>query len=628
MKQKQSPSTLKAWSVIKENGFSLVEVILAGSIFVMMATVLVGAIIYGQESTILSGKRAQAVFLAEEGLEAVRNIRDDDFNDLPDGVYGLQIVGGRWNIAGTSDTVGIFTRQITINTVNNQTKKITSTVTWQQNLPRPGSVSFETYLTYWMTRGQSGNLVIGSNSANINALDNSQVLGLTLANDGDSDLAINQMIISWTGGAAGAKINDISISGSSVWSGNADSGDILDIASFNLPVGATIYPIDFLDFNSSMTGTTITIDFIMADGSIATATFSPNLNADITSPAAIIDLSASNPTSSSIDLSWTASGDDGSTGTATSYDIRYATSQITEANWATALQLTGEPAPQIAGTAQSITVTNLSSSITYYFAIKTADEVPNISSLSNVASATTLPSPPDIIPPSTITDLSISNATLNSFLLSWTSPGDDGGIGTATSYDIRYSTSLITNANWGTATQVTGEPLPQVAGTVQSMTVSGLSANTTYYFAIRASDEVPNISALSNVPSGATLTQASLLSVNTASAQVDPANNKRVIGITISNSGLSNIILDQMTVSWTGAPSGTKITGITINASSVWTGNNSSGATENITNFTLSPSTSYPLTYLVFSKNMTGVTLSINFIMADGSTKLVSNINI
>ena len=36
------------------------------------------------------------------------------------------------------------------------------------------------------------------------------------------------------------------------------------------------------------------------------------------------------------------------------------------------------------------------------------------------------------------------------------------------------------------------------------MTVSGLSGDTTYYFAMKTSDEVPNVSAISNVPSAKT----------------------------------------------------------------------------------------------------------------------------
>ena len=82
--------------------------------------------------------------------------------------------------------------------------------------------------------------------------------------------------------------------------------------------------------------------------------------------------------------------------------------------------------------------------------------------------------------------------------------GDDSLTGTAASYDIRYSTSPITSANWGSATQVTGEPSPGSPGTSQSYTVEGLSRQVTYYFAARASDEAGNVSALSNVPSATT----------------------------------------------------------------------------------------------------------------------------
>jgi uncharacterized Zn finger protein len=52
-----------------------------------------------------------------------------------------------------------------------------------------------------------------------------------------------------------------------------------------------------------------------------------------------------------------------------------------------------------------------------------------------------------------------------SMQLTWTAPGDDGNSGTATSYDVRYSNSgVITEANWSSATTVTGEPTPSVAG--------------------------------------------------------------------------------------------------------------------------------------------------------------------
>lgn len=114
----------------------------------------------------------------------------------------------------------------------------------------------------------------------------------------------------------------------------------------------------------------------------------------------------------------------------------------------------------------------------------------------------------DIIPPSPIMDLIASNPTTNSITLSWTAPGDDGNIGTASEYDIRYSTAEITEANFGSATECTGEPSPQVSGSSEAFTVTGLSSNTTYYFAIKTADEVYNWSNISNNPSETTTTSS------------------------------------------------------------------------------------------------------------------------
>ncbi|MBU1046500.1 fibronectin type III domain-containing protein [Patescibacteria group bacterium] len=263
----------------------------------------------------------------------------------------------------------------------------------------------------------------------------------------------------------------------------------------------------------------------------------PNLSttalADTTPPAAVTNLSLSSPSNSAITVNWTAPGDDGTSGTATTYDLRYSTSLITEGNWSSATQVTGEPTPSIAGSSESKIVTGLSPSTLYYFALKTSDEVPNTSALSNVPSLSTTATP-DTTPPSAISNLSLSGATNNSINLSWTAPGDDGTTGTASVYDVRYSTSIINDSNWASATQATGEPTPSVAGTSESMTVSGLSPSTLYYFAIKTSDEVPNTSALSNVPSLST----------TALADTTPPS-------AVSNLATSGATTSSINLTWT-----------------------------------------------------------------------------
>jgi hypothetical protein len=106
-------------------------------------------------------------------------------------------------------------------------------------------------------------------------------------------------------------------------------------------------------------------------------------------PAAITGLNATSGASlGSVNLNWTAPGDDDNTGTASSYIVRYASSPIdSQGAWDAAKDVTGEPTPVAAGGAQNMTITGLVPGQTYYFAIRTLDDVPNLSGLSNSPSA-------------------------------------------------------------------------------------------------------------------------------------------------------------------------------------------------------------------------------------------------
>lgn len=88
--------------------------------------------------------------------------------------------------------------------------------------------------------------------------------------------------------------------------------------------------------------------------------------------------------------------------------------------------------------------------------------------------------------------------------LQWTAPGDDGTVGQADLYDIRYSTQPINQANFDNATQVDDPDHPLPSGTTQFLTVSGLESMTKYYFAIKTADENLNWSPISNVISRTT----------------------------------------------------------------------------------------------------------------------------
>ena len=132
-----------------KSGFSLIEVILTAVVFSLLVVALIGVLSLGEETSIMGGARSQAVFLSEEGLEAVRNIRDESFVNLVDGTYGISKTTSEWDFLGASDTNGIFVRSINISTVDANTKLVTSTISWQQNLHRTGSVVLSTYFSNW-----------------------------------------------------------------------------------------------------------------------------------------------------------------------------------------------------------------------------------------------------------------------------------------------------------------------------------------------------------------------------------------------------------------------------------------------------------------------------------------------
>ncbi|WP_219639653.1 discoidin domain-containing protein [Cohnella sp. CFH 77786] len=244
---------------------------------------------------------------------------------------------------------------------------------------------------------------------------------------------------------------------------------------------------------------------------------------DNSPPAAVSNLSVTRTTWQSVELSWTAPGDDGNTGTARSYEFRRSTSPITAANWASATVVTGAPAPLTAGTTQTFTVGGLSPSTTFYFAMKSKDIV-NESALSNVVSVTTPAS--DTVAPAAITNLAVSQAIFRSAKLTWTATGDDGTIGTAAGFEVRYSTSPITEANWASA-QLVEDKMPQKApGSAQAMKVKELTTGTTYYFAVKTKDASGNLSGLSNVVSATISTPApDAVTVNSLSSLQTAINN-------------------------------------------------------------------------------------------------------
>lgn len=107
-----------------------------------------------------------------------------------------------------------------------------------------------------------------------------------------------------------------------------------------------------------------------------------DFQADVIPPAPITDLGVSSVQQNGITLAWTATGDDGTEGTANRYELRFARTPIrTLDDFAAATPVANPPTPQSAGTMESFTVTNLDPETPYYFALVVVDDAANESAL-------------------------------------------------------------------------------------------------------------------------------------------------------------------------------------------------------------------------------------------------------
>jgi len=217
-------------------------------------------------------------------------------------------------------------------------------------------------------------------------------------------------------------------------------------------------------------------------------------------PGAVSDLAIQDSSGNAVTLTWTAPGDDGTDGQAARYDLRCSQSVLTETGWEEANVADSSMVPKIAGLVETLTVGGLADG-SWFFGMKTADEVPNWSALSNVICTTLV----DSVAPGAIADLAIVSVTASSVGLSWTAPGDDEHVGQAAEYDLRYAETEITQETWEAATQVADEPVPGTAGAPESFTVTGLEATTLYYFALKTTDGAGNWSEISNLVSEQTI---------------------------------------------------------------------------------------------------------------------------
>ncbi len=143
----------------------MVELLIAIGLMAVLLPALLTGLVSSRQGKAQQLQRIQAVSLLKEAEEAVRSIRNADWNSIAtNGTYYPQISGSNWGLAAgienmSGDLLG-FTRQIDIGdtyrdsngnivsiggSLDRSTKKVITTVTW--NKPYLSSVSSTVYLT-------------------------------------------------------------------------------------------------------------------------------------------------------------------------------------------------------------------------------------------------------------------------------------------------------------------------------------------------------------------------------------------------------------------------------------------------------------------------------------------------
>ncbi|MGB7600166.1 MAG: fibronectin type III domain-containing protein, partial [Candidatus Sulfotelmatobacter sp.] len=241
------------------------------------------------------------------------------------------------------------------------------------------------------------------------------------------------------------------------------------------------------------------------------------------------NLTATSPSSTTIDLSWTASTE--TAGTVNDYNVQ---------------RCAGVDCTNFVhiGTSSGPTYNDsgLMNGTTYTYRVQGVDAQDNLSPYSNLASATA--ATPDTQPPTAPSSLTATAASTTQINLNWTASTDNVGV---TGYFIERCTGAGCTSFFRVAV---------ATGTTYSDT--GLGPGSTFEYRVRATDAAGNLSAYSNVVSATTLTSGSpnfTLSSSPGGLILAPGNE----GSSTITSTISNGFSSAVSLTASGVPSGTTV---------------------------------------------------------------------
>ncbi|MDA8686255.1 fibronectin type III domain-containing protein, partial [Robiginitalea sp.] len=427
------------------------------------------------------------------------------------------------------------------------------------NINVTGLTTATNYTFTVVARDAAGNTSTSSNTVNITTLDSqapTSVSNLTVSNLSDTSL-----ILSWSTATDNVGVINYAV-----------IQDGITIAN----VGTNLsYAVSGLTNGTSYSFTVVASDLA---GNLSIENDVLNVSTlDVDAPTAITDLTASNITNATVDLSWTASTDNVAV---TNYQIFR--NGVSVGN---------------AGTATTYTVLGLTNGTSYTFTVVANDAAGNQSAVSNAVSITTL----DSESPRVISNLTASNTSDTSTRLSWGASSDNVGV---VNYEVFQD----------------GTPIASV-GTNLTYTVNGLTNATTYSFYVIAQDAAGNDSPVSNIIFVSTPdTDSPLAITDLAATNITGTTTDLTWSASSDNIGVVNyeIFQDGVSIANTGVDTTFSVTGLSSGLSYVFTliASDAAGNTSEISNSvtvttedTIAPSTIVDLA----SSEITATTLTLSW---------------
>lgn len=157
-----APSSIQ--SKRDQRGLSIIELLIAMTIFVLASAGITFLVIDGMQATRRSSEQREAIYLTQQGYEAAVSIRNQGWHLLTSGSHGLTSVNGHWEFSSNYESLGKYTRTITVaqamrnaqgdlvstgGTLDQDTKWVNVETTWAFSPLRTGRVTMGTYLTNW-----------------------------------------------------------------------------------------------------------------------------------------------------------------------------------------------------------------------------------------------------------------------------------------------------------------------------------------------------------------------------------------------------------------------------------------------------------------------------------------------